>query len=45
MLERRKAKVQEMEEKAREHYKLPLGKDVKSVFFVTFKHSQSASII
>ena len=44
MLERRRAKLQEIEEKAQENYKLPQEKDLKTIYFVTFKHSQSASI-
>jgi hypothetical protein len=45
MLERRKNKIQEMEDKAREHYKLPKSKDLKTIYFVTFKYSQSANIV
>jgi hypothetical protein len=45
MLERRRNKLQQMEDKAREQYKLPQGKDLKTIYFVTFKHNQSVNII
>lgn len=34
-----------MEQKAQEQYRLPLSKDLKTIFFVTFKYNQSVRII
>ncbi len=45
MLERRRIKILKMEVKAREQYRLPHNKNLKTTFFVTFKFNQSAHII